>query len=1217
MRRKSLSAFLLLLLGITLLTSISGCLSRNRPTFAPPTIELTSPASGSTDLATPVKLEWEAAPGAQTNAGKRDGVTITEYEVNYKKTDGTGTTQTATTVDKSYSLTDLAYGTQYTWWVVAKQSDGQRKKSDEWVFSTQAAQYDTPEIALKSPEDGAPNQSTTLTLTWEATPGAQTNAGKRDGVSIKEYEVYHKKTGDPDPTEPATTVDQFHNLTNLAYETEYLWWVVAKQSDGKRATSTEWTFTTQAVQFDAPEIALKSPWNGAGDQPTTVTLTWEATEGKQTYVGERATAIEGYLVYFGVNGQKYGDPVRVTTTQQQRPGLAYGTTYKWQVVALQSDEKRATSTEWTFTTLAPVYGPPTIELTGPATGATDEGTKVTLTWEATPGELKAAGKRDGVTITGYEVYHKKTGDPDPTKPATTADNSYELENLEYGTEYTWKVVALQSDGQRATSTARTFTTMESLYNPPMLALTSPASRATNQATTVTLTWEATPGVQKIVPAGDRDMTISHYLVYFAAENAEYGEPEATDVKQMQKTGLEYDTTYKWKVKAVQFDGQSKTSDESTFSTLAPVYGPPTIELTSPASGATDRPTTLTLTWVATPGAQTNVGERAVSLTFRVYYQKEGGTKASTETGNPYYNLTDLDPEATYTWQVVAVQSDGQHATSTERTFKTRAGGATETPIKRYNSSGALQKEYAKLSEAIADAVNGDRIDVDGGKVLDNEDKQVTIDGKQITIRSSPTNNPFTIDMTELNKQGSNRGNNRVLEITGGASVTIRDAIITGGSLEGNDVGGGICITGGSNVTTFNVTVNDNTAGRGGGVGVYLQGAFNAHDTTITKNTAREKGGGVYVQTGAFNAYGTAITENTAQFFGGGGVFVFDGTFNAYEGTTIRENTAEKNGGGGVYVVTNGTFNATETTIASNTAEKSNGGGVYVFEGIFNAYEGTTITKNEADVGGGVGVYGNNGTFNAFNTTITENIANYYAGGVGVARGIFNDYHSTISSNFAFGAGGVGVAYGTVNSENTIITRNEAFEGGGVGVAAEGVFNARNTRIESNKGYESAGGVGVTLGGVFNAEESVTIKGNRADSGNPEDFPSFGGGVFVAEGGIFYAKNNTTIESNEADYGGGVCVTGPHDGTERGNFYAESVTIKENRAKNVGGGIAWVTGISEIRTRVNTWTPASDQEQEFSVTTTGEIHAKTTGDPVQVFENTSEKGGSQMKVFGNP
>jgi len=274
------------------------------------------------------------------------------------------------------------------------------------------------------------------------------------------------------------------------------------------------------------------------------------------------------------------------------------------------------------------------------------------------------------------------------------------------------------------------------------------------------------------------------------------------------------------------------------------------------------------------------------------------------------------------------------------------------------------------------------------------------------------------------------------------------------------------------------------------------------------------------------------------------------------------------------------------------------------------------------VGGGVGVNGNNkgGTFNAFNTTITENTANHYGGGVGVALGIFNDYNSTISSNRAFGAGGVGVAYGTVNSENTIITWNEAFEGGGVGVAAEGVFNARNTTIESNKGYEFAGGVGVTLGGVFNAEESVTIKDNQADSGNPVVFPSYGGGVFVAEGGIFNAKNNTTIESNEADYGGGVCVTGSHDGVERGNFNAASaanVIITGNHAKNVGGGIAWDTTIAEIRTGDNTWSPASDKEQAFSVTTTGQIQEDDPGNPVRVFDNTAQAGGTQMKVFGNP
>ena len=35
--------------------------------------------------------------------------------------------------------------------------------------------------------------------------------------------------------------------------------------------------------------------------------------------------------------------------------------------------------------------------------------------------------------------------------------------------------------------------------------------------------------------------------------------------------------------------------------------------------------------------------------------------------------------------------------------------------------------------------------MDGGKVLDNEEGQITIDGKEVTIRSSDPNNPFTID----------------------------------------------------------------------------------------------------------------------------------------------------------------------------------------------------------------------------------------------------------------------------------------------------------------------------------------------------------------------------------------------------------------------------------------------------------------------------------------
>ncbi|HOD90158.1 MAG TPA: fibronectin type III domain-containing protein [Thermotogota bacterium] len=351
MQDKRLSMIVLLLVTLFALAIITGCIVR--AIIAPPSIALLAPANGATDQPTALVLTWEATPGVSKN--KKIPPEIVEYRF-YIALLNEDYGDWEPTEDKQAEPKGLEYDTAYKWKVEAIQSDNQIGESEEWTFTTEKKQYAAPQIELTDPASGATDLATTVTLTWEATEGKQTNAGEREGVNITEYRVYHKKTGDPDPTEPATTTEKSYNLTNLEYAATYTWYVVALQSDGQQATSTESTFTTQAVQYDIPEIALKSPGNRVGGQPTTVNLTWEATPGKQTNVGERAPTIEGYLVYFGVYGQNYGNPEPVTATQTTKPGLAYGTTYKWQVVALQSNEKRATSTEWTFTTLAPVYG---------------------------------------------------------------------------------------------------------------------------------------------------------------------------------------------------------------------------------------------------------------------------------------------------------------------------------------------------------------------------------------------------------------------------------------------------------------------------------------------------------------------------------------------------------------------------------------------------------------------------------------------------------------------------------------------------------------------------------------------------------------------------------------------------------------------------------------------------------------------------------------------
>jgi len=817
-----------------------------------------------------------------------------------------------------------------------------------------------------------------------------------------------------------------------------------------------------------PSIALIAPADGATDQPTTLVLTWEATPGVSKNKKIPAEIV-GYRFYIALSNEDYGDGEPTEDKQAEPKGLEYDTVYKWKVEAIQSDNQIGKSEESTFTTEKKQYAAPEIELTSPESGATDLATTVTLTWEATPGAQTNAGVREGVSITEYRVYHKKTGDPYSTEPATTTEKSYNLTNLEYAATYTWYVVALQSDGKRATSTESTFTTQAVQYDIPEITLKSPGKGVGSQPTTVNLTWEATPGKQTNV--SERAPTIEGYLVYFGVNDQKYGDPVPVTATQTTKRGLDYDTTYKWQVVALQSDGKRATSTEWTFTTLAPGYGPPTIELTSPDNRKTDLATPVRLEWVAAPGAQTNVGERAPYLLgFQVHYQKEGGTKVSNETGNQYYDLIDLDPDATYTWQVVALQSDRQRATSTEWTFK------TGKRIKRYSSSGDLKGKYDKLSDAINEADNEDHIVVVGGTILNNETQQVTIDGTEVTILSSDPGNPFIIDMGGGGSTpGSKRENSRVFHITNGASVTIRDAIIKGGDAT-DEEGGGIRITAGSTVTTINATITDNKAGYYGG-GVYIKGStFNAYGTTITGNTAeaegewvRAYGGGVAVLSGTFNAYeNTTITRNAAKVEGyvaeayGGGVAVWEGVFNAYEGTTITGNTAEAEG---------------DSTIAY-------GGGLCVGgDGTINAYAGTTITGNTAEAegddamayGGGVEVWW--GTFNATETTITEN---------------------TAVSSHAFG-GGVDVSWGTFNAyENTTITKNAA---------------------EANGDSAEASGGGVVVGyhGTFNAQ-SVEISGNVAKAG---------GGIFwkpngvVRTNGQVWTPRTSKKDDFSVDTGGGI------------------------------------------------------------------------------------------------
>jgi hypothetical protein len=1011
----------------------------------------------------------------------------------------------------------------------------------------------SPSVVLVAPADNALGQPTTFLLTWEATPGTAQNS-KKVAVSIVEFRVYMAKYDEP-YGEPETITDKEIEKTGLNFHTRYKWKVVAVQSDGQKAESEERSFTTEE-RYEAPEITLLTPEDGELILETELILSWEATAGADSTVPERNSAISGYHIYITEDGQEYDAPYETQEKSLALSGLNDDTLYRWKVEVVQSDGQTTLSEERTFTISEVQYGIPRIALQTPVNCAIDQPRTLTLTWVATPGEQTNIGDRENA-IVEYWVYFAKCCDG-YGEPERVTEPQIEKRFLCYGVQYHWKVMAVQSDGQRKTSKERSFRTVDREYALPEIALLSPADGATNQATELMLTWVATPGEQTNI--GERGASITGYDIYLATDTGNYGTPESTSVTGYHLTGLAYGTTYKWKVEAVQSDGQRAASAERTLTTQTARYATPTIAFTSPLPGATDQDLRVTITWDATPGDQMDVSPRAANFSeFKIFHAEAGEDYPSTPatTAAYTYELTNLASNTEYKYKVQAVQSDGKTGETPEATFMTG-----NRVVKRYDQHYVFQKSYNILSIALDEANNKDIIEVDGGTELTNETERITIAGTEVTIRSS-NETPFTIDMLGLDG---------VFGITGGASVTMNRLVITGGATE---VGGGLYISDTSTLTT--------------------------RDATITSNTATGNGAGVFVYNATFNANtGTLIAANTAALQGGG-ASVNIGTINA-EGATIASNTATDGGGVSVYM---GTLNTEDTTIASNTAAK--GGGVYVTEGLFDANTGTFITANNVTEEGG-GAYVLLATVNASGVTIASNTASNNGGGVYVFSGTFNANAGVIIASNAsvniFGSGKGGGAwlgtFGTFNASETTIDENTANYGGGVYVDMYGTFNAyAETVIATNTATYSGGGVYV-YNAAFNTFGTI-IASNTALFFTQGEGIGGGGGVYVCSG-TFTATDNTLIASNTANLcGGGVLAESTFFPC---TFNANSVTIRGNQATNRQGGGIFLIDIAVAQTFDAPWSGTGPRWNAFSVSDTGVISDSPVvpSDPVQVYDN---------------
>jgi hypothetical protein len=436
--------------------------------------------------------------------------------------------------------------------------------------------------------------------------------------------------------------------------TLYFWRVRADNAAGSGLWSPIWSFTS-AVGTGTP--TLLTPLNNAtGVSATAPVLHWSTVTGAAKYRVQVASDPNFANILSDT------EPIVATVT----PTLTApaGSALYWRVRAVAATlEPGLWSTTWRFTTQTMATAP---VLASPNMGTIEVPLPVSLSWYAATG------------ATGYRV--QVSTDALFTTPITKLGitaTSVIFTNLDlsYNTHYFWRVAAENSAGQ-SFSSVRDFTTT-SLPAKPTLA--APTNTATQQPTTVTLTWS--PAARATV-----------YAVYVSTSNdlsAPIVNGASTTTTSYKVTGLTGGgITYYWAIRAINAAGYTP-SDTWSFSTFGV---PDQVKLTSPADFAVGMAQPIRLIWQPATRATSYRVQVSTTATF------DAGTvltdKTVTGTSNDVSGLT---AGITYYWHVLGHNDAGDSAFWSATRQMTPVVTMPGTPYLRAPAYGATSVQPVTIS----------------------------------------------------------------------------------------------------------------------------------------------------------------------------------------------------------------------------------------------------------------------------------------------------------------------------------------------------------------------------------------------------------------------------------------------------------------------------------------------------------------------------------------
>jgi len=337
----------------------------------------------------------------------------------------------------TYSPGTLNLSTTYYWRIVAWDNHSLFNASPIWNFTTNSPPYQpsNPNPANNSVDESIMDAR----LNW--------TGGDPDPYDNIRYSIFFGNNTDPPPVDLSHPFTEYI-LGRLEYDTQYYWKIISCDAQGYYTSGPVWTFHTEVdIPPDIP--SNPDPANESTDVGLYVYLNWISGDPNP---GD----IVSYDVYFGTTNP----PPMVRNNQSvdtYDPGtLNPSTTYYWKIRAWDDYGYSATGPTWVFYTRANT--PPDIPSNpSPANNSMNVLIDADLSW--------TGGDPDLYDTVTYDVFFGT--DPDPPQVSSNQSNTdYNPGELDYNTQYYWRIEAEDNFGNSTNGPVWTFRTEVYENDPP-------------------------------------------------------------------------------------------------------------------------------------------------------------------------------------------------------------------------------------------------------------------------------------------------------------------------------------------------------------------------------------------------------------------------------------------------------------------------------------------------------------------------------------------------------------------------------------------------------------------------------------------------------------------------------------------------------------------------------------------------------------------------------